>query len=368
MRNILFVFGTRPEVIKLYPLIEIFKNDIKNYKVVVCNVGQHKEMVDEMVNQFNIVIDHDFSVMKNNQSLSELLSKIINEFENNLGNSNFDYVFAVGDTLTALYTALFSYQNKIKFCHIEAGLRSNNLYSPWPEEGYRKMISQITSLHFAPTIKSKENLIKENIDKDKIFVTGNTVIDSLLKVANKNLSKNLDKNLLNIVNSKFIIVTSHRRENLGNKLNQICEAIKIIALENKNLNVVFPVHLNPNVRKVVFEILDGISNIYLIEPLDYHNFIFLMKKAYLIVTDSGGIQEEAPSLNIPVLVIRDTTEREDALECGTIELIGYEKKNIVQRVSSYLNDKQIYNQMVNKVNPYGDGSTAKTIKYIIDEQ
>lgn len=368
MKNILFVFGTRPEVIKLYPLIKIFSNDKANYKVLNCNVGQHKEMVDDLIKKLDIRVDYNFSVMKKNQSLSELSSKIMIDLENHLSDLDLDYIFSIGDTLTAFYTALYSYQRQIKFCHIEAGLRTNNLFSPWPEEGYRRMISQIATLHFAPTIMSKENLLKENVKNEVIFITGNTVIDSLLEVANSNSNPKLDDDILDIINSKYILVTSHRRENIGGKLNHICNALKVVAKKNKDLNIIFPVHLNPNVRNIVFDNLKGIPNVFLIEPIEYHDFVFLMKKAYLIVTDSGGIQEEAPSLNVPVLVIRDTTERQDALDFGTIELIGCEKNQIIKRISKYLNEKEIYNKMANAKNPYGDGYAAKKIKKIIDER
>lgn len=368
MKNILFVFGTRPEVIKLYPLIKIFSNDKDSYKVFSCNVGQHKEMVDDLIKVLNIKIDFNFSVMKKNQSLSGLSSKIMIDLENQLKDLNLDYIFSIGDTLTAFYTALYSYQKQIKFCHIEAGLRTDNLFSPWPEEGYRRMISQIATLHFAPTMKSKENLLKENIKNETIYITGNTVIDSLLEVANSNINPKLDNKILDIFNSKYILVTSHRRENIGSKLNHICNALKIVAENNKDLNIIFPVHLNPNVRNIVFGKLKAIPNVFLVEPIEYNDFVFLMKKAYLIVTDSGGIQEEAPSLNVPVLVIRDTTERQDALDYGTIELIGCEKNQIVNRITKYLNEKELYNKMAKAKNPYGDGKAAIKIKNIIDER
>ena len=369
MKKVIFIFGTRPEVIKLLPLIDIFKEDKKNYNVTVCNVGQHLELVDELIDIFKIKIDHDLSVMSPNQTLSNTSSKIILGLEKLLEKSNYDYMFVIGDTLTAFLSSLLSYHHKIKLCHIESGLRTNDLYSPWPEEGYRRMISQLAYYHFAPSDVSKKNLIAENIDPNKILVSGNTVIDSVFKVLNSTSLKNNTQNILEkISEKKFILITIHRRENFGKNILQICQAIKELAKFFPEFNFVFPVHPNPNVKNVVSVELKNFKNIFLIEPLDYVTFIHFMKKSYLILTDSGGIQEEAPSLDIPVLVLRETTEREDALKSGTIKLVGSNKMKIINEVKYFLTNETAYKKMANTINPYGNGTSSLIIKTYLDEK
>lgn len=373
MKKVMFVFGTRPEVIKLAPLIEIFSKDKKNFDVMVCNTGQHKEMVDDLVELFNIKVDYNFAVMKENQSLAMIISKILLGFDSNIFNKP-EYVFVLGDTITAFIASLYAYQNQIHLCHIEAGLRTGNLNSPWPEEGYRRMIGQISNFHFAPTLESKNNLLQENINIEKIYVTGNTVIDVLKKQLNeidsneikkKQVVANIRQSGYQFSNNKIILITSHRRENFGGGIENICIAIKQLALEYPNFDFVFPVHMNPNVQKIVYNILDGIDNVFLIIPLDYENFTYLMRESYLILTDSGGIQEEAPSLGKPVLVMRDTTERIEAVKYGTVKLIGTLSETIHAKTVELIKNKNEYKKMSEAINPYGDGNASKRILEIM---
>jgi len=391
MKKILIVFGTRPEAIKMVPLIKELEKYQNNFETKVCVTAQHREMLDQVLGLFEIKPDYDLNIMKQNQDLYDITSNILLGMKNILEDFNPDIVLVHGDTTTTFTVSLASFYKQIKVGHIEAGLRTNNIYSPFPEEANRKLTSVLVKYHFAPTTTAKQNLLNERIDESSIMVTGNTVIDTLFlmleKIENDNNLKENIENKFNsifnsqfssersnnpagtrtILNSKFILVTGHRRENFGEGFLNICYALKKIALDNSEVKIIYPVHLNPNVRKPVNEILDGIENIYLIEPLEYPEFVYLMSKSYLILTDSGGIQEEAPSLGKPVLVMRDTTERPEAVEAKTVKLVGTDKEKIVSEVEKLLNDKQEYKIMSKAHNPYGDGKACKKIVKFLKE-
>lgn len=354
--NVLTVFGTRPEAIKMAPLVKEFEQRVE-FNSIVCVSAQHREMLDQVLKLFNITPDYDLNIMKENQNLWELTSSMLLETKNVFEDAKPDIVLVHGDTTTTLATALSAFYAKIPVGHVEAGLRTFNKYYPFPEEINRVIADSISSLHFAPTDKSVQNLINSGIDKSSIFKTGNTVIDALLHTV-KNV-KPSEKKL------KTILLTSHRRENHGKPLEQICDAILEIVKNNTDVEVVYPVHLNPNVRKTVFEKLNNKERIKLIEPLDYKPFAELMKSSYIILTDSGGIQEEAPSLGIPVLVLRDETERPEAVEFGTVMLVGPHKDKIVKTVQKLLDNKEFYTSMSNAANPYGDGTASSKIADII---
>ncbi len=366
MINVLLVFGTRPEAIKMCPLVNELKLNTE-FNVKVCVTAQHREMLDQVLNLFNIEPDYDLNVMKHGQTLSELTTNILNGLEAVLDDAKPDLVLVHGDTSTTFSSSLAAFYKQIPVGHVEAGLRTGNLYSPWPEEANRKLTGALTTLHFAPTNASKQNLIKENVDPKSIITTGNTVIDALLTVvdnlkSNEALTKKfnaqfpfLDKN------RKFILVTGHRRESFGQGFENICQALANIANSNPDVDIVYPVHLNPQVQEPVNRLLSELSNIYLIEPQDYLPFVYLMYKSHLIVTDSGGIQEEAPSLGKPVLVMRDTTERPEAVEAGTVKLVGTDAIKIAQETMKLLNDDEYYQKMSFAHNPYGDGNACKTI-------
>jgi len=365
VKKILFIFGTRPEAIKMAPVIKKLKEaDVFNVKV--CVTAQHREMLDEVLKIFEINPDYDLDIMKKNQDLYDITSNILLGLKNVLDDFKPNLVMVHGDTTTTFSASLAAFYKKIDIAHIEAGLRSGNIYSPYPEEANRKMTSILAKYHFAPTLKAKENLIKEGLNEKNIIVTGNTVIDSLFWVIKKieNDSKLKDKILKRLnfsFDSKFILVTGHRRENFGQGFLNICEALKEIALKHKDINIVYPVHLNPNVREPVNKILNGIENIKLIEPLNYLEFVYLMSKSYLILTDSGGVQEEAPSLKKPVLVMRDTTERPEGIEAGCLRLVGTDKRKIVKEVEKLLDDENEYKKMSKCKNPYGDGKASERI-------
>ena len=373
MKKVVFIFGTRPEAIKMAPLINIFKKRKDKFKSIVIVTAQHRQMLDQVLKLFNIVPDFDLNIMKPNQNLHELTSKILKELSVLLIKIRPDIIFVQGDTTTTFASSLAAFYEKIPVAHIEAGLRTKNKYSPFPEEINRRMTTSIASYHFPPTKNSEDNLLNEGIDSKNIVVSGNTVIDSLL-IASNNLDKNkineetLFKSKYNIdlSSKKIILITGHRRENFGKKFENICHAIKEIVLKN-DVMVIYPVHLNPNVQKPVNFFLEGIKNIFLIPPQDYLPFIFLMKKSYLILTDSGGVQEEAPSLGKPVLVMRDTTERMEGVFSGTAELVGTETKKIITSVEKLLRDKIEYNKMAKSVNPYGNGDSSKIIYNFIDK-
>jgi UDP-N-acetylglucosamine 2-epimerase (non-hydrolysing) len=378
IKKILIIFGTRPEAIKMAPLVKEFqKHTCFNLKV--CVTAQHREMLDQVLSAFEITPDYDLNLMKAGQDLYDITSKVLLGVKVVLDEFNPDVVFVHGDTSTSFVTALACYYKQIKVAHVEAGLRTGNVYSPWPEEGNRKLTSQITRYHFAPTIESKNNLLNENVKEKDIIVTGNTVIDSLFIILdkiknNEKLQEQLNsrigldfiKEQQKLKSKKIILVTGHRRENFGQGFLQICEALKTIALLNPNCEIIYPVHLNPNVRKPVFKLLESLSNIHLIEPLDYEAFVYLMSMSDIILTDSGGIQEEAPSLGKPVLVMRDTTERPEAVKSGTVKLVGADKDRIIDEVQNLLNNKEEYIKMSKAHNPYGDGkSSEKIVKYFI---
>lgn len=372
MLKILLIFGTRPEAIKLSPLFWELKNSSDFFDVRVCVTAQHREMLDQVLDFFLIKPDYDLNLMKNNQSLFDITAGSLTGLEKVLDDFNPDIVFVQGDTTTSFVGALSAYYKKIKVAHVEAGLRSFNKYSPYPEEINRILIDHIADYHFAPTEKAKENLYKEGI-KNNLWVVGNTVIDALFWGLDRiNQSSQLRKSIekffnskLDIKNSKIILVTGHRRESFGEGFKNICNALKEVALRFKDVQIVYPVHLNPNVRKPVDEILKNIKNVYLLEPLEYPYLIWLMSKSYLVLTDSGGIQEEAPSLGKPVLVMREVTERTEGIEAGTAMLVGTKKENIVESVSRLIEEPKLYEKMSKSINPYGDGKASKRIVDII---
>lgn len=370
MKQILLVFGTRPEAIKMAPLVLKLKED-KGFVVKVCVTGQHREMLDQVLELFNIAPDFDLNLMKPNQTLSDITIGVLSGLGEIFNAWKPDVVLVHGDTATTFAASLAAYYHKIKVGHVEAGLRTGNIYSPWPEEANRKLTGSLANYHFAPTMSSKMNLQKENVPETDIIVTGNTVIDALLMAKSK---INLDNGLKKIFEEKFsflsqqkkiILVTGHRRENFGQGFLNICQALSDIATTYQDVQIVYPVHLNPNVQEPVQKILSNIDNIYLIEPQDYLPFVYLLDKSYLILTDSGGIQEEAPSLGKPVLVMRDTTERPEAVEAGTVKLVGTDVELIKNAVDSLLTNPQEYAKMSESHNPYGDGSACdKIVTYL----
>ena len=378
MKKVLLVFGTRPEAIKMAPLVLAFQKQSSEIEVKVCVTAQHREMLDQVLDIFDIVPDYDLNIMKPGQDLYDVTSNILLGMKEVLTEYKPDVVFVHGDTTTTIATAMSAFYQKIPVAHVEAGLRTGDIYSPWPEEANRKLTSQITKYHFTPTQTSKENLLKENVPEDDIYVTGNTVIDALFWVLEKiNKTESLKLLLSNTISKEFpafgndqriVLITGHRRENFGQGFLDMCSAIKTLAEAHPNVNFVYPVHLNPNVQKPVSELLSGIENIYLISPLEYESFVYLMSKTYLILTDSGGIQEEAPSLGKPVLVMRDTTERPEALEAGTVNLVGTNPDIIVNEVTKLLVDTVRYDEMSQAHNPYGDGKACRKIVNIIKEK
>ena len=361
----LIIFGTRPEAIKMAPLVKEFQKHLDYFETKVCVTAQHREMLDQVLAFFEIVPDFDLDLMKPNQNLYSLTADIITGLKPILEDFKPDYVYVHGDTTTTMAASIASFYSGAKVCHVEAGLRTHNKRSPFPEEVNRQVAGGICDYHFAPTITSKNNLLKENVSEDSILVTGNTVIDALLesvdKVNNMQDSEITELNKLFDFTSQIILVTGHRRENHGEGFINICEALKEIAENNKDIQIVYPVHLNPNVKGPVYEILGDIENIKLIHPLAYPAFVWLMNKAKLIITDSGGVQEEAPSLGKPVLVMRDTTERPEAVEAGTVILVGTDKEKIVSECNSLLHDTVKYQEMSHLHNPYGDGKACERI-------
>ncbi|MCR4880991.1 MAG: UDP-N-acetylglucosamine 2-epimerase (non-hydrolyzing) [bacterium] len=357
--KVMSVFGTRPEAIKMAPVVQELENDM-NIKSIVCTTAQHREMLDQVLELFKIKPDYDLNIMKENQNLWSLTSDILLKMKDVLEQAQPDIVLVHGDTTTAFAAALSAFYAKIPVGHVEAGLRTFNKYYPFPEELNRVVADAVSTLYFAPTRTSVQNLLNSGIKEEKnIFQTGNTVIDALLYTV-KNHETNLDNLKLN-PDLRTILLTSHRRENLGKPLEEICDAILELVKTHKDIQVIYPVHLNPNVRKTVFEKLENHERIILTEPMEYAPFATLMKKADVILTDSGGIQEEAPALAKPVLVLRDETERPEALEFGTVKLVGTDKERIVSTVSALLNSKEEYDKMATAVNPYGDGLASKRI-------
>ncbi|NWO06531.1 MAG: UDP-N-acetylglucosamine 2-epimerase (non-hydrolyzing) [Alteromonadaceae bacterium] len=368
--KILFVFGTRPEAIKMGPLVSAMAKD-SNFEVKIAVTAQHREMLDQVLKLFGIAPDYDLDIMRSGQDLYDVTTKILLGLRTVLRDFQPDLVLVHGDTTTCFTASLAAFYEQVKIGHVEAGLRTGNLYSPWPEEANRKLTSVLTDIHFAPTQRAKDNLVSEGVDESKIFVTGNTVIDALFSIKNKVLKNgdskaSLDQSFDFIDNSKkLILVTGHRRESFGDGFERICAALKEIAEEYSDVQIVYPVHLNPNVEKPVNRLLGGLDNVFLIPPQDYLPFVYLMNSSYLILTDSGGVQEEAPSLGKPVLVMRDTTERPEAVAAGTVELVGTDSKRIVEQVSRLLNDAFEYEKMTRAHNPYGDGKAVSRIISIL---
>lgn len=369
MKKILIVFGTRPEAIKMAPLVKEFQKYPEFFETKVCVTAQHRQMLDQVLTLFEIVPDFDLDVMKPNQDLYDITANVLLGLKEVIQTFMPDILFVHGDTTTTFAASLAAYYQKVAIAHIEAGLRTHNLYSPWPEEANRHLTSVLATYHFAPTEESKENLCRENIDPKHIFVTGNTVIDALFLTRDKIYNNpTLKKALLAKINlpfdiqkTQFILVTGHRRENFGQGFLNICEALKRVALNNPLLHIIYPVHLNPNVQKPVLSLLSDISNIHLIAPLEYEAFVLLMDQSYLILTDSGGVQEEAPSLGKPVLVMRETTERPEALKAGTVKLVGTNASVIIAEVQRLLDSLEDYTKMSQAHNPYGNGQACQTI-------
>lgn len=365
-RKVLSVFGTRPEAIKMAPLIHAFSSDCR-FDSKVCVTAQHREMLDQALELFEIIPEYDLDVMKAGQGLSGVTASIVSGMEGALQDFAPDVVLVHGDTATTFAAALAAYYQKIPVAHVEAGLRTGNIYSPWPEEANRKLTGAITRYHFSPTDTSKNNLLAEGVPSCNIYVTGNTVIDALLWVKEKvSSSEQLkaelkDKYSFLDENKKLILVTGHRRESFGDGFERICSALAKIAVDNPDAEILYPVHLNPNVQEPVNRLLAGVENVHLVPPQEYLPFVYLMDRAYLIVTDSGGVQEEAPSLGKPVLVMRDTTERPEAVAAGTVKLVGTDVEKIVDGVGSLLNDSEKYRQMSVSHNPYGDGQACQRI-------
>lgn len=364
--KVLTVFGTRPEAIKMAPLVKALSQD-NFFQTKVCVTAQHREMLDQVLNLFEIEPDYDLDIMQPGQSLSEMTCRILEGLQAVLTSFKPDVVLVHGDTTTTMATSLAAFYKRIPVGHIEAGLRTGNLYSPWPEEANRKLTGLLAMYHFSPTENSRRNLLTESVADDQIFVTGNTVIDALFWVRDRLLTDPLVHTQMQTSypflahNKRIVLVTGHRRESFGTGFERICTALAQIASANPDVQVVYPVHLNPNVQEPVTRILSGINNVMLIEPLDYLPFVYLMNRCYLILTDSGGIQEEGPSLGKPVLVMRDTTERPEAITAGTVKLVGTDTDKITHAVAELLNDKQAYQAMSHAHNPYGDGRACERI-------
>ncbi|MDP2564042.1 non-hydrolyzing UDP-N-acetylglucosamine 2-epimerase [Pseudoalteromonas marina] len=364
--KVLSIFGTRPEAIKMAPLVKAL-SDAEGIEAKVCVTAQHREMLDQVLELFEIVPEYDLNIMRPGQNLYDVTTNILLGLKPILEEFNPDLVLVHGDTSTTLSASLAAFYQQIPVGHVEAGLRTGDLGSPWPEEGNRKLTGAITKLHFAPTQTSQENLLNESINADDIVITGNTVIDALLQVVDK---VKTDNALISTLKAKFpeldetkklILVTGHRRESFGGGFERICEALAEIATVHPDAQVLYPMHLNPNVREPVNRILKNVDNVHLIEPQDYLPFVYLMNQAHIIVTDSGGVQEEAPSLGKPVLVMRDTTERPEAVEAGTVKLVGTDKNRIVSEVNNLLTNQADYNTMSRAHNPYGDGKACERI-------
>ncbi len=378
MRKVMLVFGTRPEAIKMAPLVKEFKKHPKRFETMVCVTGQHREMLDQVLGIFGITPDYDLNIMKQGQDLYDVTARVLTGMRDVLKTSMPDVVLVHGDTTTSTAAALAAFYQQIPVGHVEAGLRTHDIYSPWPEEMNRQITGRIAAYNFAPTPLSRENLLKEGIPDDKIIVTGNTVIDTLRMVVdrikkdvtlNESLAKKLmqagyDSNRL-IGGKKLVLITGHRRENFGEGFINMCTAIKDLTEKYPEVDFVYPMHLNPNVRQPIHEVfgdsLTNLDNMFFIEPLEYLEFVYLMEKSHVVLTDSGGIQEEAPGLGKPVLVMRDTTERPEALTAGTVKLVGTDHNKIMEEVSILLDNKEAYHKMSKAVNPYGDGKACPRI-------
>ena len=378
MKTILLVFGTRPEAIKMAPLVKDFQKYPEQFNTLVCVTGQHRQMLDQVLTLFDIIPDYDLNIMKQGQDLYDITARVLTGMRDVLAKARPDVVLVHGDTTTSTAAALAAFYQQIPVGHVEAGLRTHNIYSPWPEEMNRQLTGRIATWHFAPTPLSKRNLLQENVDEGNIEVTGNTVIDALYWVTNKiksdaALNAELSFQLIGAgYNStrlmgrrRLVLITGHRRENFGDGFISMCQAIKALTEKYPDVDFVYPMHLNPNVRKPIHEVfgenLSNLGNMFFIEPLEYLIFVYLMEKATIVLTDSGGIQEEAPGLGKPVLVMRDTTERPEAIEAGTVKLVGTDYEKIINTVSTLLDDETAYDSMSHAVNPYGDGKACKRI-------
>lgn len=361
MRKILIVFGTRPEAIKMAPVIKVLENS-RQFKIITTITAQHRQMLDQVLKLFKILPHYDLNIMQNGQTLTDITSKVLQGLNEILEIEKPDLVLVQGDTSTTFASSLAAFYHQVPIGHVEAGLRSNNKYSPYPEEMNRKLTGCLTDIHFAPTRTAKEALLKEGIKPESIVVTGNTVIDALYHTVKEDFDfGNASLNTIDYRKRKVILVTSHRRENLGEPMRNIFTAIKEIVIANEDIEVVFPLHLNPKIRELAREILGGLHRVHLIDPLDYEPFTNLMNKCYLVLTDSGGIQEEAPALGKPVLVLRETSERPEAIQAGTVKLVGTNKDIIVNETNLLLRDLKEYRKMAKAVNPYGDGRAANRI-------
>lgn len=378
MKTVMLVFGTRPEAIKMCPLVKEFQKYPNDFRTIVCVTGQHREMLDQVLQIFDVTPDYDLNIMKQGQDLYDVTSRVLLGMRDVLKQEQPDVVFVHGDTTTSTAAAIAAFYQQIPVAHVEAGLRTHNIYSPWPEEMNRQITSRIAAYNYAPTPLSRQNLLQENVSNDTITVTGNTVIDALYMVVdkikqNQQLGEQLAQNIciagydVNRLNSekKMVLITGHRRENFGDGFINMCTAIKDLTKKYPDVDFIYPMHLNPNVRKPIHEVfgedLSGLGNMFFIEPLEYLNFVYLMEKCNIVLTDSGGIQEEAPGLGKPVLVMRDTTERPEAVDAGTVKLVGTDYQKIVDNVSQLLDDLEYYNTMSKAVNPYGDGKACERI-------
>lgn len=378
MRKVMLVFGTRPEAIKMAPLVKVFEQYSEDFETIVCVTGQHREMLDQVLRLFDITPDYDLNIMKQGQDLYDVTSRVLLGMRDVLREAQPDVVLVHGDTTTSTAAALAAFYQQILVGHVEAGLRTHNIYSPWPEEMNRQITGRIATYNFSPTPLSRRNLLEEKVSEQSIIVTGNTVIDALYWVvdkikSNEALSEELKATLsaagynTDRLNDqrKLVLITGHRRENFGDGFIHMCTAIRDLAQKYPDVDFVYPMHLNPNVRKPIHEVfgedLSGLGNMFFIEPLEYLSFVYLMEKATLVLTDSGGIQEEAPGLGKPVLVMRDTTERPEALEAGTVKLVGTDYEKIMSEVSRLLDDAAYYDAMSQAVNPYGDGKACERI-------
>ena len=383
MKKIMLVFGTRPEAIKMVPLVKEFQKNTTDFETIVCVTGQHREMLDQVLQIFDIIPDYDLAIMKQGQDLYDVTARVLVGMRDVLKTVQPDVVLVHGDTTTSTAAALAAFYQQIPAGHVEAGLRTYNIYSPWPEEMNRQMTGRLATYHFAPTALSKQHLLQEGVKEESIVVTGNTVIDALYMVVDKikqdcSLNEEL-KGILKTVGydvtrlqdgKKLVLITGHRRENFGDGFISMCQAIKTLSEKYPEVDFVYPMHLNPNVRKPIHEVfgddLSVLDNMFFIEPLEYLSFVYLMEKASIVLTDSGGIQEEAPGLGKPVLVMRDTTERPEALEAGTVKLVGTDYDRIINEVSTLLENKDYYEKMSQAVNPYGDGlACSRIVNYLL---
>ena len=370
MKKILLVFGTRPEAIKMAPLVKEFQKDTEHFETKVCVTAQHRQMLDQVLEVFGITPDYDLNIMAPNQDLYDITSKVLLGLRDVLKDFAPDVVLVHGDTTTSMAASLAAFYRQIAVAHVEAGLRTYDMLSPWPEEMNRQVTDRICTYYFAPTGQSRQNLLRENIEEKKIFVTGNTVIDALLMAVDiiatktgmeEQIHKEIQEKGYTVGERDYILVTGHRRENFGEGFLHICKAIMELASQYPDIDIVYPVHLNPNVQKPVYELLSGLDNVFLISPLDYLPFIYAMQHSILLLTDSGGVQEEAPSLGKPVLVMRNTTERPEAVEAGTVKLVGTDAETIVGNVVELLRNKELYKRMSETHNPYGDGQACERI-------